>query len=553
MVSFLLLAGMSGTTAAHAEEGTVGSLPDITTYRLTAEKDLRAGVAAGLKANGSLDPVNLKDLAGKGKPGKDGLCYPEPFHPGVHADGYCWDNSDDNGNSGWTPQGFSIPHSKNADSDGLWPVDQAGVAPRRWDVVSMHNEEIPSLLKFRFVDRNEAKPLYFDVLLVNVEKDGTTTPVRGHGDSVVWYGDNLLMGTGGALNVFSLDNLQYSENIDGTFGYRYVIPLTLQYRTPAAANQACVAFQGDAPCLTSLSFDRENSALLSSEFEPKPKPPIPADTVNGGRVVRWSFDVDTWLPKTSASGDFGNSTGIKVWRAPFVGMQGAVFAAGNLYISASCPRGYLTGYREPACIYQVEPDGKVSILTSAPDMTQNLDWNAKTKRLHGVNEVAQTADKALPQRLVFELDRTAAKITTFRLKNVLSQKCLFPWATGLNDNLTVVQGDCNGQNAQDWYAVGDQIVNFQSKRCLSVRDGSSAPNAVLVQFDCRGYPTQNWGRAASTKGGAQVTNLGSGLCLAINNASVQQDAPAVQWHCNTDAISLAWVGSAKNAPWPWMP
>ncbi|AQT70943.1 hypothetical protein B1K54_03790 [Streptomyces sp. fd1-xmd] len=409
----------------------------------------------------------------------------------------------------------------------------------------MHNGG--SLLKFRFVYRGyrgaPMVPRYIDVLLVEVDKAGAVKAVPGHGDSVVWYRDNLIMGTGGALNVYSLDNLQKSTNLTATHNYEYVIPVTLKYRTAANYNGACVPYSGE-PCLTSLSFDRANNALLSSEFH---MPGVSSSPQ--GRLVRWPFNLNTWLPDTDADSDFGTSYSVAAWRSPLWGTQGAVAVGNTFYLNGFCPTGYNNGYRQSACVYQAKSGETPTVVTSVPDMTQNLDWNAFTDRLHGVNEVAQ-ADRSLPQRLVFDFDRTATPISTFRLKNVHSQKCLVPWGAGLNDNLTIVQWDCSGTPAQSWYHwpdpnTGPFIRNFQSKKCLSLRNGSTADNTVIEQFECRGtYANQKWGRGTSTAGGALLTNQAApGKCATIYNSSTAHDAHAVLWPCYSGGVSHAWVGS----------
>ncbi|MEU8526388.1 RICIN domain-containing protein [Streptomyces sp. NPDC048629] len=548
----LVVGFCAGTGAVHAEDDPV--LAPSSSFKLTAAKDLRGDVAAGLAANNNLDPVNLSSLPLTGT-GKAGLCYPEPFHPGVHADGYCWNNSDDSGLATpgapdrWTPQGISIPHSASVDNDGYWPA--TGSARRRWEVVSWHNnkdyaKEPWETIKFRFVDRSQATPRWVDVLPVTVDRYGNVSTVTGHGDSVVWYGDNLIMGTGYRLEVYSLSNLQRNDYPATTRDYQYVLPLTLQYWT-TATERSCTPLQGLEPCLTSLSFDRENSSLVSSEWQPR--------TVNGvvqspkGRIVRWPFNQTTWLPKSANGSEVGDSYASAAWYSNVLGMQGAVYTGGHFYISGECPNGWnldnSNGYRKGAasCIFKAAPGTSVylnaTVLTMAPDMSQNLDWDANRVRLRGISEVIQD-EQDYPQRLVFELNHVADYIPTFRLKNVHSGKCLVPYLNGLKDNLTVMQVDCSGKIAQGWYEDGNSFRNFQSKRCLSVKDGSSADNAVLVQFECRNYPTQNWGwYSSNVPGGFLLKNLGSGKCATPYNSSAL-DTHAVQWPCYVDGRSHAW-------------
>ncbi|MFC8267677.1 RICIN domain-containing protein [Streptomyces cinereoruber] len=527
MAGLLLLAGVcAGTGTAHAT-GTISPIAH-GNFKLRATYDFTSQVAAGLAANTRLSPVSLSSLAGTGAAGKVGLCYPEPFHPGVRAEGYCWNNVDDTGSGGWNPQGLSVPHGTTADSDGWYQS-------RRWEVVSWSAGS--SQAKLRFVDRGAtgdpaATPRYFDVRLVTVSANGAMTNMASHNDSVVWYGKHLLVGTGGILQFFHLDNLQ--RDLDRASGYDYVLPLTLQYRTTEQISQICSVLNNNT-CMSSLSFDRQNSALVSGEFR-------------GNRMVRWPFDLSTGLPDSDGGAIFGDTTASGAWYTPVNQMQGALFAQGKFFMSGSCPSGYNNGYRENSCIYKAGSGEAPYVLTSAPDMTQNLDWDSSAAggqgRIRGVNEVGR-ADKEHSQRLVFSIKSTADQIETFRLKNVNSGKCLVPYSAGLDNNATVVQWDCSGTNAQDWYWNGSEIRNFQSKRCLSVKDGSSSNGAVLEQFECRGYRAQYWYTAPGSAGGALLVNHGSGLCATINGGSAAHDAHAVQWACNSTHPAHAWIGTGK--------
>ncbi|MFJ5780322.1 RICIN domain-containing protein, partial [Streptomyces sp. NPDC093094] len=513
---------------AQAADGTLN--PDTQgPYTLAARWDRRADVSAGIAANRSVMRVNLRNLAGTGTLGRSGLCYPEPFNPGVAAYGYCWNNEQDDKGSldWWTPQGISVPHSSDENADGWWPVDQQGVSPRRWEVVSMHKQ---GPVKFRFVDLGAnglADPRYFDVQMVTIDPMGTITPVDGHADSVVWFGDNLLVGTGRALEVFSLDNLLSSPS-------GLVIPRSMEYRT-SDGNFSCKEIVGTSPCLNGMSFDRKNSALLTNEFS----------KVSGARVVRWPFDTKTWLPRSATGVEFGNAISTGSWSVSPLRPQGVLFTEGTIFLSAACPAGYDNGYVEASCVYKAMSGSTFEVLTSVPDMTQNLDWDYSVKRIRGVNEVIRPRTGfSHHERLVFGFKPEATQVDTFTLKNVHSGKCLIPYSAGLNNDATIMQLDCTGENAQDWYwdSNGTQIKNFQSKRCLSVRDASTSNNAILIQYDCRSHATQQWEKVAGSAGGIMLRNRGSGLCATIVDGSVG-NAHAVQWPCNPAGTSHAWIGT----------
>ncbi|MFE5086583.1 RICIN domain-containing protein [Streptomyces mirabilis] len=176
-------------------------------------------------------------------------------------------------------------------------------------------------------------------------------------------------------------------------------------------------------------------------------------------------------------------------------------------------------------------------------MTQNLDWDASTGRVRGVNEVAQ-ADRVLPQRLVFDFAPTARPIETVRFRNVSSGKCLLPYGGSLNDGAQVVQWDCNGTSAQNWYWDGSRIRNFQSDRCLTVYGGSTANGAEMTQWRCNGSHAQDWSRATGTAGGSLLVNGGSNLCLTTYGGSSSNGAVSEQWSCQADNAAHNWTGAS---------
>ncbi|MEU9371721.1 RICIN domain-containing protein [Streptomyces avermitilis] len=489
-------------------------------FKLSLDSDSTSAVNQGEAANPQLGKVGLTTLAGSGTSGQDGLCYPAPFNPGVDADGYCWknDDADDSGTNGWSPQGLSVPHNDVA--DGSWEG-------HLWDVVSWHNED-NTLAKLRFVSHAAATPRYTDVLLTTLSADGKLTPLASHADSVVWYKDNLLVGNGRYLHVFRLTDLMRATNRPS--GFDYVLPRSYLYRTPSDGNSSCQAVTGDAPCLTSLSFDRSTGALLSSEYVQK---------AAGGRLVEWPLDLSTGLPRT---GNGNSVTASAAWTSPVWGMQGAVYTQGSFFLSGLCPSSFDTGYRESACVHKAGRGEAPHVLTAVPDMTQNLDWDGSSGRVRGINEVAQST-QVLPQRLVFNFSPTARSIETVRIRNVNSDKCLLPYGSSLNDGANVVQWDCNGTSAQNWYWDGSRIRNFQSNRCLSVYGRSTSDGAQITQWRCNGDATQNWSRASGTAGGSVLVNGGSNLCLTIYGRSTSNGANSVQWTCQPDHTDHNWTGS----------
>jgi hypothetical protein len=223
-------------------------------------------------------------------------------------------------------------------------------------------------------------------------------------------------------------------------------------------------------------------------------------------------------------------------------MQGAVYAQGSFFLSGLCPASFETGYLESACVHKGAPGASPHVLTAVPDMTQNLDWDSSTGRVRGVNEVIQSGKVVVPQRLVFAFSPTARSIATIRLKNVNSGKCLIPYGSSLNDGANVVQWECNGTSAQNWYWDGTRIRNFQSDRCLTVYGGSTSNGAEMTQWRCNGSAAQDWSRATGTAGGSLLVNGGSGLCLTLYGGSTTNGAFSVQWSCQSGSTAHNWTG-----------
>lgn len=518
---------LCGVWLGVAPAGAVSGLASVDASHFTLTPDADHGtLISGLSGNPALARQDLAALAGTGATGKAGLCYPTPFNPGVDADGYCWNNpTDDGGLDDWAPQGISLPHY--AAGDGSW-------RGHRWQVVSWHYGASNALARLRFVDRDATTPRYFDVLLVTAGAGGTIAPRVSHADSVVWYGDNLLVGSGRFLDVYQLGDLM--RDTDDPQGFSFVLPLRYTYRTTASTGTACASVTGTGPCLNGMSFDRANSALTSSEY-------VQADAA-GGRLIRWPFDLDTGLPRSDDGTTFGPVTAGAAWTSPVWHMQGVVFVQGSFLVSGTCPSRFDTGYRQSSCVHKGLPGGATSVLTAVPDLTENLDWDASTGRVQGVDEVAQSTEQ-YPQRLVFDFAATARDIATVRFKNVASGKCLLPTGSGLDNGVVVVQSDCTGTSAQNWYWKGSQIRNFQSDRCLTVFGGKTAPGTGMVQWDCNGSSAQQWSRVTGGAGGGSMLVDGNAdMCLTIDGARTDNGAPATQWPCIPTSTAHSWTGSA---------
>ncbi|MFE5037938.1 RICIN domain-containing protein [Streptomyces sp. NPDC056683] len=529
-----LLVGGTGTAFSFetavlspVDSGTVSRLK----LHMTQDYDL---AIAGAAANPDLHQKRLQDLAGTGSAAQTGLCNPTPFNPGVDADGYCWGNAaDDSGSNDWYPQGFSVPHTVSG--DGTWNS-------RRWEVTSWHYRNDNVLSKLRFIDRGSSTPRYIDVLLVTAQSDGSVAPVTGnHVDGVVWYENHLLIANGSQLVAVSLENLMApTSELDG---FSYVLPIEYTYSTGGCNDlKGSAGYTPYQPCLNGISFDRSNGALTTSEYRSTDNEESQRTGAIDGpptRIIRWPFAANTGLPKADDGTTHGDSTAAAAWYSPVWSMQGVVYAQGSFFISGACPSSFDNSYREPACIHKGAPGGGTSVLTQAPDMTQNLDWDASTGRIRGVNEVGQSS-QPYPQRVVFDISGTSRSLSVVRFKNVNSGKCLTPYGASLNNGADIVQWDCNGHSGENWYWNGSEIRSFLSNRCLTIYGGSTSNGALAVQWDCNGSPSQQWTRVAGN-GGSMLRN-GNTLCLTVYGGSTDNGADANQWSCDSKNLAHAWVG-----------
>jgi hypothetical protein len=471
-------------------------------FALTAQADNSAVIAT------TLTTKRTTLSTGKAtKSGKAGLCWPTPFNPGVDARGYCWNNAtDDDGSTGWNPQGFSVPH--DATGDGLW----GGV---RWEVVSWHNGD-DSEDRLRFVNRSGSTPMYFDVALVVFSSSGAVTRRAGHADGVAWYGDKLYIANGRVLDIVDLGDLTAYD----LGPYHYVLPVRYTYVT---SSSPCVPATGSTPCLNGISFDRSRGALLTNEY-------YNADS-SAGRLVSWPLNLSTGRP-TGAAG--------AAWTTPVWKMQGVTYAGGDFFISGLCPSSYNNSYRQPACVHKGGVGQATSVLTEVPDMTENLDWDASTGRIRGVNEVAQS-DRAVPQRVVFDFSPTARAITVGRFRNVNSNMCLLPYGASLNDGAYIVQAPCDGKSAQNWYWNGNEMRSFVSNSCITVQNSSDAVNAHIVQQACNGSSYQFWSRITGNSG-SMLYSAGSRLCMVPYAGSKSAGADIMQGNCDANSLAYAWIG-----------
>lgn len=526
--TFLAAGLLAGSGVSHAADA-ISEIAAPGDFKLTKKYDFGDQVDK-LKANDALTVVKnpLSALAGTGHTGKKGLCYPTPFHPGIGADGYCWNNEDDSTGGAaesWAPQGFAVK-----------------VGDPNWQAVTWHAKEIEGsterFARITLVDRSSGTPRFNHVLLVLPDNLSAFRPDGMHADSVVWKDDRITIGTGRRLLTYDINDLMKVQELNDTVGIReggtssahfhnYILPPRAEYTT-AAGGGTCTAVTGTSPCLTSLSYDSTGGgSLISSEYV-KDGP--------GGRIVRWPYQLDGELGKSKQA--------TAAWKSPIHSQQGAVYAEGNLFVSGSCPDSFDNSADHAngidSCIHKAVPGQSPHVLTAAPDMTQNLAYDSVGKRVWGINERHKAGE---PRRVVFSIKTTPTPITSVRFKNIGSDKCLMQYGGSLNSGANAIQWDCNGKSPQNWYWDGQKIRNFSSNLCLTVSGASTSNGAQVTQWTCNGSAAQNWTlRKNQAAGGAHIVNAHSNLCLTTKSGSAANGADVVQWACNPKEIKHSWNG-----------
>ena len=129
----------------------------------------------------------------------------------------------------------------------------------------------------------------------------------------------------------------------------------------------------------------------------------------------------------------------------------------------------------------------------------------------------------------------------FELWNWNSGKCLAVREGSTSSGAEVIQWPCNGKDEQQWFFAsvqGDsaEVVNKKSGKCLSIAGGSRERGAKAIQWTCDAIVRdEQWWSVVLTDpdaGGFELHNFTSGMCLAIGGASTANGANAIQWSCN---------------------
>lgn len=112
-----------------------------------------------------------------------------------------------------------------------------------------------------------------------------------------------------------------------------------------------------------------------------------------------------------------------------------------------------------------------------------------------------------------------------------SKKCLEVKNSSTANGALADQWDCNGNDNQLWGYNTDTtglIENVNSQKCLEVRDSGTANGALVDQWDCNDNPNQTWWMGQS----GLIENRYSKKCLEVANSSTTNGAQLDQWGCN---------------------
>ncbi|MCW3819822.1 hypothetical protein ONA91_35840 [Micromonospora sp. DR5-3] len=331
--------------------------------RITAlERDPRLA-PAGLAA--VLDGANRQ-----GRP----LCHPTNLAASLSPAGFCWDTGEDDTANVWIPQG--VTGSGDAQSAGTV------LNGRRVIAATWHYTD-DSFIRVSFLDLATLR--YRHVLLVEPTATGTFQAISGHGHGLYWYGNKLVVATGGAvLRVFDLAHIWRTDTssaevglgADGNFHARYHAFALPQVGAFWYEGGGCANTTGNRPCFASLALDRTDGSFVAVEHT----------TRGGGRIVRWPIDPATGLPRRDAD---GYVRAVEAFGSPVWGMQGAVSHGGQFVIAGVCPEyadNIGDGVDYPSCLHRGVGGQSTTVWTKAPKNTENLSYWPATGELWLINE-----------------------------------------------------------------------------------------------------------------------------------------------------------------------
>ena len=248
--------------------------------------------------------------------------------------GFRWDDEDSRSRR-WWPQGITT----SADHD-----DTEEYGGRRIVLTTSYSKDLAGVHKgsrITVVDLEGGHRLrYRHVLLVEAftRDDGEVDvrPLEVHAGGVVWRGDHLhVAGTARGISTFRVDDVMRVGALgardrlgvgQGSFGYRYVLPVRFSYDAFADEGHERMRY-------SFLSLDRsrpDSHRLLAGEYGRRGRTT---------RLLDFEMDPVTGLLRTSAE---GQARPLSLSPEGLEGMQGATVVDGRWYVTTSAGQ-YLRG------------------------------------------------------------------------------------------------------------------------------------------------------------------------------------------------------------------
>ncbi len=314
--------------------------------------------------------------------------------PLADADGFCWQrgSSDD---LGWAyvPQGLTGSGEAEPRS-GLW--QGRSIVAASWASSYSHPsaprspnnrpwrgaKQVDHFMKVSFTDvTDRGRARYRSALLVAPQRNGFAA-LKGHGDTLSWYGPHLFLYSNERLRVFDVRHLWATTASSGRVGvHRGAVSANWQQAAlPQVAEysfigrRGCGSGSGETPCFSGASIDH-GSALSPSLVTVETSRPT-------SRVVRWPLSPTSHLLRSDSRGLVRATAG---YRVPLAGPQGVVQLEDQFYFSAMCPDARRR-FGEPYCLYRGSNNGPVRVWSRTPAAAENLFYWPATERLWVSNE-----------------------------------------------------------------------------------------------------------------------------------------------------------------------
>ncbi|MFH8408828.1 hypothetical protein ACH4FX_29130 [Streptomyces sp. NPDC018019] len=327
-------------------------------------------------------------------------------HPAVHlsrcptrvplpgADGFCWQrgSSDDLGwayvPQGLTGSGEAEPRSGRWQGRSIVAASWASSyshpsAPRSPDNRPWRGaKQIDHFMKVSFTDvTDRGRPRYRSALLVAPQRGGFAA-LKGHGDTLSWYGPYLFLYSSERLRVFDVRHLWATNRSSARVGVHRgsvsanwqaaALPQVGEYTF--VGRNGCGSSPGETPCFSGASIDHSSSLSPSLVTVETSRPT--------SRVVRWPLSPTSHLLRTGHRGLVQATAG---YRVPLAGPQGVVQLGNRFYFTAMCPDARRR-FGEPYCLFQGDSGGPVRVWSRTPAAAENLSYWPATERLWVSNE-----------------------------------------------------------------------------------------------------------------------------------------------------------------------